>query len=76
MSNLPVEFKADAICPACGQPNACARAGNAKAANCWCFELFLTPEVLQRVRRKYPAAACLCRTCLERESAAVKSAGL
>ncbi len=76
MSNSPVEFKADAICPACGQPNACARAGESSAANCWCFAIALTPEVLQRVRQKYPTTACLCRSCLEWESAAVPSAGL
>lgn len=76
MGNSPVEFKADAICPACGQPNTCARAAGTDAAHCWCFALSLAPEVLQRVRQKFPATACLCRICLEREPAAVKSAGL
>lgn len=64
------------LCPACGQSNACARAGSMKAANCWCFAIALTPEVLQRVRQKYPTTACLCRSCLERESAALESARL
>jgi hypothetical protein len=64
------------LCPACGQPNTCARAGNTKAANCWCFAIALTPEVLQRVRQKYPTTACLCRSCLERERAAFESARL
>lgn len=76
MSNSAVEFKADAICPACGQPNACARAAGTDATQCWCFEIAVTPELLAHLRQKHPSAACLCRTCLERARAAVPSAGL
>jgi hypothetical protein len=64
------------LCPACGQPNACARAGNTNATNCWCFAIALTPELLAHLRKKYPTTACLCRSCLDRERAAVPSAGL
>ncbi len=60
-------------CPACGQPNACARAADPAATDCWCKSVVVPPQLLARVREKFPAAACLCRACLEREDAAMNA---
>ena len=46
-------------CPACGQPFAC----EINLQGCWCTEVKLSAETLQRLRSKYKG--CLCRSCLE-----------
>lgn len=60
-------------CPACGQPNACARAADPAATDCWCKSVVVPPQLLAQVREKFPSAACLCRACLEREDAAMNA---
>ncbi len=50
-----------ARCPLCGEPNACARV--AGQARCWCFDVRLRPEVLDRVPASARGVACLCSTC-------------
>jgi hypothetical protein len=62
---------APAICPSCGQPNVCAVARDPKARNCWCQTVATTPAVRARIKERFPAKACLCRACLERETTGV-----
>lgn len=71
-----IDLGSNGRCPACGQPNSCAAATNLAAPNCWCRSVVGPPELLARIRERFPVAACLCRGCLERERVAVKSAGL
>ncbi|SET11606.1 Cysteine-rich CWC [Paenibacillus sp. NFR01] len=54
----------EAVCPGCGGDNGCAVAHDQPAESCWCMTLSLPAEALNRVKRKYPGSACLCRDCL------------
>jgi Cysteine-rich CWC len=68
------DSSASARCPSCGQPNVCAVARDPKARTCWCQVVATSPAVLLRIKERFPAAACLCRACLEREATAATAA--
>jgi hypothetical protein len=58
-------MSAEASCPLCGKPNACARrcAGDADAP-CWCESVVIPAEVLERVPDDQRNLACLCADCV------------
>lgn len=51
-------------CPLCGGPNGCepARTGSFDSP-CWCTEVRIAPEVLERIPEDARDRACLCRRC-------------
>lgn len=49
------------VCPLCGEPNACGQAIGSRS--CWCFEITIPEEVLQRVPTDARDTACVCRAC-------------
>jgi hypothetical protein len=53
-----------ALCPLCGEPNACALAqpGAAKA-ECWCASRRFDPELIARVPPERAGRACICSRC-------------
>ncbi len=52
-------------CPLCGQANACRRAAGADPfpERCWCEDVSLSTEVLERIPPHLQQKACLCPTC-------------
>lgn len=54
-------------CPLCAQPNACAAACGdaARAAECWCMQARIAPEVLARVPASARGLACVCARCAQ-----------
>jgi hypothetical protein len=49
-------------CPLCGGPNECGlAAGNNE---CWCFEVKIAPEVLERVPEEAKGKVCVCQKCV------------
>lgn len=47
----------DEKCPRCGAMFTCGKSGK-----CWCFEVDITPSILDRIDSKYDS--CLCPDCL------------
>jgi hypothetical protein len=54
-----------ALCPLCGQPNACALASapGAAAAECWCASQRFEASLLARLAPAEIGRACICRRC-------------
>jgi hypothetical protein len=50
-----------AICPLCGEPNACGMA--AGTPECWCLTETIPTEVLDRVPPEAKGGICVCRAC-------------
>ncbi|HSS02970.1 MAG TPA: cysteine-rich CWC family protein [Kofleriaceae bacterium] len=48
-------------CPRCGEPNDCQLA--AGRTRCWCFEMSVSSEALEKVPTEARDVACLCRRC-------------
>ncbi len=48
-------------CPLCGGPNDCGMA--AGKSECWCFEVKIAPEALERVPEEAKGRVCVCRKC-------------
>ncbi|MAE07611.1 MAG: hypothetical protein CL661_02495 [Bacteroidetes bacterium] len=48
----------DEKCPKCGIPFQCSKSGK-----CWCFEVKVSPTVLDEIEKKYNS--CLCPVCLQ-----------
>ena len=59
MSDGPVD---PSSCPLCGEANECALA--AGASTCWCFQLTVPADVLERVPAEAQAVACVCQACI------------
>jgi hypothetical protein len=59
-----------AICPLCGQPNACAsvQGGNADQP-CWCVNTTFSAELLARVPDNLRDVACICQACVAKHNA-------
>ncbi|MCD9189528.1 MAG: cysteine-rich CWC family protein [Pyrinomonadaceae bacterium] len=55
---------ASKVCEVCGKEFSC----NAENGNCWCFDLQLKAETLQKLKENYQD--CLCPTCLKPEETA------
>ena len=58
-----------AICPLCGQPNACApvQGGNSDRP-CWCVDTTFSAELLARVPENLRQVACICQTCVAKQN--------
>jgi hypothetical protein len=48
-------------CPQCGGPNECGMA--AGKSECWCFQVKIAAEALQRVSEEAKLKQCVCRKC-------------
>ncbi|MGI8470174.1 MAG: cysteine-rich CWC family protein [Pyrinomonadaceae bacterium] len=46
------------VCELCGEKFSC----GAKEGKCWCFEVEVAPEDLEKLKREFKN--CLCRDCL------------
>lgn len=53
--NIPGDLEA---CPHCGKRFHCSKSGK-----CWCFEVAVSPEILEEIGKKYDH--CLCPSCLK-----------
>ena len=49
------------ICPLCGGPNGCGTAEG--ASKCWCCEVRIPAEVLERIPPEAQSIVCICRRC-------------
>lgn len=49
-------------CPLCGESNRCASA-RGEAEECWCMNVKIPKEVLQRVPDQLKGKSCICQTC-------------
>jgi len=54
-----------ALCPLCGQPNACALAASPGAvpAECWCASRRFASALLARIPPESAGRACICSRC-------------
>jgi hypothetical protein len=50
-------------CPLCGSPNDCAMAADPGAKHCWCVDVTIAPEALERLRPEARGVACVCARC-------------
>jgi hypothetical protein len=55
-------------CPACGETNACGMLQG--QSECWCFQLKIPAEALERVPRDAKNVACICARCAASQRAA------
>jgi hypothetical protein len=70
-SRLPVKYTAESMgsepdpsrCPLCGGPNGCAVEAGGEAAACWCMQVEMGDEVLERVPEPARNRACVCAAC-------------
>jgi hypothetical protein len=62
-----------ALCPLCGEPNACALASGSGASpsECWCAAQRFDARLLARLAPASLGRACICRRC-QREAAAAE----
>ncbi len=51
-------------CPRCGREFECSKSGK-----CWCYSVYLPPELLEEIGTKYDR--CLCPGCLDEYTAPV-----
>ena len=61
---VSLRWKDPIVCESCGNDFKC----GATLTGCWCMNVKLTDETRASLRERYKK--CLCKTCLERESAA------
>jgi hypothetical protein len=52
-----------ARCPLCGAENLCAMAADPEAIHCWCFDVTVANEALERVPAEARGVACVCAAC-------------
>ncbi len=71
--NRPVD---PALCPLCGQPNACALADGSGSgqAECWCATQRFEAKLLAQLAPVSVGRACICRRC-QREAVLAEKAG-
>ena len=50
-------------CPLCGRSNQCAMVADPEATHCWCFDVTIAPEALERVPAEARGVACVCLEC-------------
>jgi hypothetical protein len=50
-------------CPLCGGPNECG--GAAGKSECWCANVQISPEALEKVPEEAKGKVCVCRKCGE-----------
>jgi|ASRP01.1.fsa_nt_gi hypothetical protein len=56
------------ICPICGKENNCANENEKDPNTCWCMEIKITKDVLEKLReaKKVETGGCFCRFCVEK----------
>jgi hypothetical protein len=66
-----------ALCPLCGQPNACALAAapESEPSECWCASRCFAVPLLARVPPASVGRACICRRCQAAAARAVDAPG-
>ncbi|XHR31228.1 MAG: cysteine-rich CWC family protein [Chthoniobacteraceae bacterium] len=53
------------LCPLCGGPNGCHLCTtDANKGPCWCTEVTIPRELLERVPEELRNRACICRECI------------
>ena len=48
------------LCPLCGMPNACQ-----DGPNCWCHNVVIPKDLLERVPEEQKGKFCICYFCIE-----------
>jgi hypothetical protein len=61
-------------CPLCGGPNACAMEAGSEAAACWCMQVDIPVEVLERIPEAAQGRACVCTACARSGAASAPTA--
>jgi len=51
-------------CPLCGKANTCQ--ADTAPHNCWCLEVTVPQELIDKVPSNLRDKACICRVCIER----------
>lgn len=51
----------DKTCPLCGQANDC----KAHQGNCWCMDIKVPKELLEKVPENKKNKACICKSCID-----------
>jgi hypothetical protein len=56
------------LCPICGEENKCATANKTDPNKCWCMEIKIPEEVLNRLEeaKTKETGGCFCRSCVEK----------
>jgi Cysteine-rich CWC len=54
-------------CPLCGNDNACGMEAGKKA--CWCADVSIRKEVLDRLPSQMRGVACVCESCARNQTA-------
>lgn len=52
----------DKICPLCGKPNNC----RVDSGDCWCMEVSVPKELLEKVPEDKKNKACICKSCIDK----------
>jgi len=56
------------LCPLCGQPNHCAmeaqRRGDKASQPCWCTQVSIPAELIERIPPEANGRACVCAACV------------
>ncbi|UUV19663.1 cysteine-rich CWC family protein [Fusobacteria bacterium ZRK30] len=56
------------ICPICGNENNCAHENGKDPHTCWCMNVKIPKEVLEKLKKakKNNTGGCFCRSCVEK----------
>jgi hypothetical protein len=53
-------------CPLCGGTNSCAAAASGSfESNCWCRDVAIPPDLLDRIPEAQRGKACVCAACID-----------
>ena len=52
------------ICPICGKPNNCAFEAGLSHKKCWCEEISVSEELMEKVPSDLRGKACICKECI------------
>ncbi|MFK5856039.1 MAG: cysteine-rich CWC family protein [Bacteroidota bacterium] len=55
----------DEKCPKCGAMFSCGKSGK-----CWCYEVDVSPSIIDKIEKTY--SSCLCPDCLKAEAGSEK----
>lgn len=54
------------LCPLCGGDNACARAADPSAQNCWCSNINFPTAIFEQLPAEEKNRRCICASCVEK----------
>lgn len=66
MTPLDAENTDTTLCPLCGSDNACARAADPTAENCWCSKVTFPAAVFEQLPAEEKNRRCICAECVEK----------